>query len=83
MVQGAERMHQRAGRISVPRKGSVLPEVPSFMITTPAAPAAAAFSTFAWNGQAPRRTSATAPRSKRDSRGGYLGSRAHGTALAC
>src|SRR5262245_26478646 len=33
------------------------------MITTPAAPAAAAFSTLVWNVQVPRRISATRPRS--------------------
>src|SRR6266545_7247960 len=33
------------------------------MMTTPAAPAAAAFSTLAWNVQVPRRISATEPRS--------------------
>ena len=45
-------------------KASVRPSTPSFMTITPAAPAAAAASTFTRNGQVPRRTSATAPAGK-------------------
>src|SRR5215510_3404425 len=50
-----------AGCLSVPEKASVRRSVPSFMMTTPMAPAATAFSTLVWNGQVPRRISATEP----------------------
>src|SRR5215813_8372009 len=53
-----------AGCLSVPEKASVRRSVPSFMMTTPMAPAATAFSTLVWNGQVPRRISATEPGSK-------------------
>ena len=59
---GRRRPAQLAGKSVGPAR------VPSFMMTTPAAPAATAFSTLVWNVQVPRRISATEPRSKPRSR---------------
>lgn len=49
------------GAPRVPCRVSVRPGWPSFMMMTPAAPAACAFSALTWKVQVPRCTSATAP----------------------